>query len=946
MAAMTLDTIMIKIESDASKATGNIDKLSESLSKLRSSMKGGFNHLRTLGDSLEKLERVSQKIPSITKNLNNMSGFTSAMNSFSDISNPKGLTKVVSNLEKLPKVMSKITPKSLQNIERVSRQLADALTPLADKLATIAEGFSAISQLADKYGVSVTKVNEHNKQAFKSTSQLSDTLKGALSKGLKLFAKNSLTISKNVVKSFSNIHSKIKQVGLSLLGTRTLFTAVRKAVSEYMAMDKELTNSITNSWRAFGAQLAPAVEYAIHLFTQLMRVIYSVIKALFNVDLIARANAKAMASWALSSKETLGNLQKFDDLNVADFSKNNDENKLIDLEEIDLSPIQKVIDWVRKLKQEIKDAWSSGEWYGVGETLAEGLNGAIGAINIASLSNKLSKAASNFGDLLQGFIDKTEWTTVGTKLTEVLKLIPDTITKFLNEVPWEDVGKSLGEFLSTFRFDEIIMSLNNAFTTAVVNILDVLSTQDWETIGTRLYNVLANVFSNFDKILNAIPWEGIATAIRVALSKINWGKVIEKALATFFSTFAEILAGLTGTTKDEAAKWTLPVMALLPVLGLLIGLLPKVLSSVNDLDKDTKGFADTAASVKKALNLATIIVVLGGLILLLQEVGSLIQTFADSGKSASEVLGFLATIVGSIVVLIGALTAAAFVLGKSPDAMVGLILITVALNATLMNLAIVIPILLASFAYFIKTVAPPIIEILNTIFNGLEKIIKALGETLPPVLTTVGNLFDSIFNGIGYVVETIGKTILAVLDGMVKLVERVFDAIINFINKLGPAINNFVDNMIRAITRLVNFVVSGIEFMVNGIISAINGLSSGLRKIGNKLFNLIGVDVQFNPISKVYLDRFAPKLSTGTNNIPYEGIYHLHPGEAVVPKKYNPALGNGGSEETTQKLDTLISLMENMNFTNIVNVGNATLYKGQQAYNKMQNDKYGTTVNI
>ena len=72
----------------------------------------------------------------------------------------------------------------------------------------------------------------------------------------------------------------------------------------------------------------------------------------------------------------------------------------------------------------------------------------------------------------------------------------------------------------------------------------------------------------------------------------------------------------------------------------------------------------------------------------------------------------------------------------------------------------------------------------------------------------------------------------------------------------------------------------------------------------------------------------------------------MHPGEAVVPKKYNPALGNGGSDETNQRLDTLIAIMNNMEFTNVVNIGNETLYKKQQRYNKMQNDKYGTTVNL
>ena len=121
---------------------------------------------------------------------------------------------------------------------------------------------------------------------------------------------------------------------------------------------------------------------------------------------------------------------------------------------------------------------------------------------------------------------------------------------------------------------------------------------------------------------------------------------------------------------------------------------------------------------------------------------------------------------------------------------------------------------------------------------------------------------------------------------------------------------------------------------VTNIIKGINGLSKGLRQIGNKVFDIIGVDVKFNSISEIKI----PKLATGTNEIEYEGIYHLHPGEAVVPKKYNPALGNGytNSNEMNNKLDTLIDIMNNMSFTNVVNIGNETVYKKQQEYNKKQ----------
>jgi hypothetical protein len=64
---VTLDTVMINIESDAGKATSNIDNLAKSLETLKSSIKGGFNNLNKLASSLEKLKSASSGLKDISK---------------------------------------------------------------------------------------------------------------------------------------------------------------------------------------------------------------------------------------------------------------------------------------------------------------------------------------------------------------------------------------------------------------------------------------------------------------------------------------------------------------------------------------------------------------------------------------------------------------------------------------------------------------------------------------------------------------------------------------------------------------------------------------------------------------------------------------------------------------------------------------------------------------
>ena len=949
--AVTLDKVEIQISASAGKASENISHLTETLSALRSATKGGFNNLSKLAESLEELKSASSDLKTVKENISSLTDLTSSLKQLSDLPSPRGLGKIIENIQNIPSAFGKIDTKSIENIARVSNQLNDALTPLADKLGTIASGYSAVSKLADTYGVSVTKVKEYTKQSTNHTKYLT-TAMNTLGKQFKSLQKTNENFFKNLSRNTSSIISKIKQIGLSLLGTRTIFTATRKAVSEYMNMDAELTWKITNNWRALGAQLAPAIENVTWLFKQFIRVVYSVILALTGIDLIARANEKAMKGWGKSAKDTLGNLQKFDDLNVVEFPKGKgDEDSLIKLDKIDLSPIQKVIDWVRKLRDEIKEAWNSGQWEGVGVVLAEGLNGAMKAINFDYIEERFKKISNKFGDFLHGVVDNFDWSTFGTQLTRQLSLIPRMITTFFNSISWDEIGKGLNEALITFDPKFLIDSIFGAMGSFINSLQQMLSQIDGKVVGKKISDGIISVLSNIRTILDKINWEDLGKKIREIILNIDWKNVfgqIVGILGQVLMGIGETIRAIFGAkSKDDDGNNLavgLGVVGLVVILPTVIGLVKKLSDAKKTLTSGTsftEFFTEIGEGLNHLMTLGGVALVLGSFALVLESVTNLLQTFAKTGLSVGEVVGIMLAVFTPVV----ALMAAVKYLGPGMTAgLAPFSILMLEIAAILGVVAITLPVILDAAADFIERVAPQLNTVLNAIGDNISKIIKALGTVLPPIVRSIGTLFTTIFNGISKVVTTIGDTIVRILGAVGKLAETIFNAIINFINRLGPAVNNLVDNLIKAITKLINFVVSGIEFMVNGIIRGINGLTSGLRKIGNKLFDIIGVDVKIQPISEVYLQRFAPKLETGTNEVPYEGLYHLHPGESVVPKKYNPALGGGTNAETNERLDRLISILENMDTTTIVNIGNKELLKQQQKFNKSQNDKYGTDI--
>lgn len=1143
---VTLDTIVINIETNAGESTTNIGNLTTKLADLKEAIKGGFNNINKLSTALVQLSKASGKIEKIAENVKPMGQITSKMKSLAKVESPAGVRAAAKALEelavasekvaktgnnlyavdklvypltelaniqsatglgytvkqlekmssvapnigiivaqasRLPKMveplqalssietprafgyitrnlttleetLQKITPDTLKNLSKVADELTARLTPLAEQMNRIAEGFAALDALSSKYGITAGRVAKRTQETGKALGGLRNIIGKIIVSVGKL---NSITnkFTKSTEKGFDKAYSKIKQMGLSLLGTRTIFTATRKAVSEYMQLDEQLSKQTTNLWRALGAQLAPAIEYVLYLFKQFTRVVYSVIYALTGIDLIARANAKALSAMGKSAANALGNLQKFDDLNVVEFDKGGEDDKLIELDKIDLSPIQKVIDWMKKLKQSIIDAWNSGQWRGVGEVLAEGINGALNSVDFTKIKNGLRAVANDFGDLLQGFFDNLDASKLGSQLTEFLTLKPVAFTTFINSIPWSTIGERLSEAIATFDPAMIVKAWGDLGVALVNAIVQVLEKQSGAEIGKKLVATIGQIFKSIGDIFMAIPWGDIGKGIHDAIKQINWKDVLSglgDAFVGLLQKVNEFFAGLFGTDTDTMSKWLLPLLVGIPVL--VVGL-KKLFTTLKGGKSTTKSFAEGFEKVGSALST---IALLGGIALVISQITGLIKAFADTGLSVTDAVGLLVTvfvgiaaavmamaaafsfmdwtsIAAGVVILAGlaavlmSFTALIDTLGKSGievSSVIDLILVSlIALGGTmalitllgpamaaglgpfaalvalivasLVTLMVTLPVILEAIGTFIETIAPPLVDIITAIAAGIATIIDSIGIALPPILEAAGELFTSVFTGIATIVKSVGDTIYRIFEGIglvvttvgnaisnviesigtstatvftsifegaqgiitsigdviIKImktagevVDNVLNSILNFIWRLGPAITSFVDSTITNVTKLVNLVVSGVEFMINGIIGAINGLSSGLRKIGNKLFELIGVDVTFNPISKVSLDRFAPKLATGTNEIPYEGLYHLHPGEAVVPKKYNPALGNGTDEEVGQKLDKLINIMGNMEFTNIVNVGNKTLYKEQQKYNKLQNDIYGTTVNI
>jgi hypothetical protein len=362
------------------------------------------------------------------------------------------------------------------------------------------------------------------------------------------------------------------------------------------------------------------------------------------------------------------------------------------------------------------------------------------------------------------------------------------------------------------------------------------------------------------------------------------------------------------------------------ILGILLGI-GAVILLFELFSKTTKKMTPSIIEGANAfLKFAGIALILGAFALILHEVANLIEKFGKSGLKLTDVIGLMATVLGTVI----GLMASVALLGPAMTAgMIPFLAIIGGVSAILLIMAATLPTILDAVGKFIQQTAPSLNKTLQTIGILIQNIILALGTTLPPIINSVGNLYSKVFNGISKIINTVGIIIINIMRETSRLVSSVLSTLLRFINQLGPAINNFVDGAIRAVTKLINFVVSGIEYLINlVIVNPINNLIKTINKIP-------GVKIEL--MRKANVPRFRPRLARG-------GIIN-QPGRGV-PVGYGQAVGGERGQEgvlpltDSQQMELLgqsIGKYVSINLTNITKLDNRQIAKEQRKINA-QND--------
>lgn len=444
---------------------------------------------------------------------------------------------------------------SIQETAKQQDYLRTKIEDLKDLLAKADMGFEVgdtmkIEADIERLENRLRKLQSQGQNTGKEISSAFDKIKAKIKSagthlaGLGGKFKNVLSGSKNLGKTFTSTFNNgiksIKRFAMGLLSVRTAVSMVSKAMQSYLSYDTQLSNSIQNCWNVLGSLLAPILEFVISLFSKAVSYVNAFVEALTGINLVARANKKALDSQAKSTKklsDTQSSLDEFHTVSTDTGSGN--DNKPITVEPVDMDKLDFLFDWIDKAKK-----------------------------LLATLFDPIKEAWDNKG---KAFIDSLK------NAFESIKSLGIAVFSSIFEVWTNGTGQKIVE--------NILEMWTNVFN--IVGALSQALANAWNNAGngTAIIQAIADIFIGIQDIV-----------ISIANSLLNW--VMSDNFQSALNVVLGILADLFGYAQEIMA-WVVTMYEtyLAPVVDKILDCISRIIIAIGSIWEFLKPIIDTIIDV-------------------------------------------------------------------------------------------------------------------------------------------------------------------------------------------------------------------------------------------------------------------------------------------------------------------------------------------------------------
>ncbi len=503
------------------------------------------------------------------------------------------------------------------------------------------------------------------------------------------------------------------------------------------------------------------------------------------------------------------------------------------------------------------------------------------SIGVTAPLTALATAGVKYNATMESYLANLT-TLLGGNQQEAQKLL-DTLKEMANTTPYEatDLVKATQKMMAFgISADDSLKYLNMLGDIAMgdANKMDSL-TLAFSQISASGRASMEDINQMIDQGFNplTIIAEKTGESMGDLRDRVSAGGVSFKEIAGAFQT-ATSEGGTFYQSMDKASQTTNgKISSLKDAFNSALGsmtesLLPFVTEAVNGFTKLANWFANLDENGKR------VVLILAGIAMAIGPVVSIIGTLIKVGSGIKS----LVTIIKSWNVVTKLMTVAQGALNAVMN-MNPISLIVIAIVA----LIAIIVVLWNKCEWFREGVM--------TVINAIWGAIQSVGSFIMGVFQNVFNFVSGIFTNLWNVIQTVVNTIVSIFSTAWNTIKNVattvWNGILGLFSDGGKIFTGVVEGIAGVFKTIVNAIIKGINKVIRIPFDTINGILNFIRNI-----DILGVAPfkglwKQNPLPVPQI----PTLNVGTNYIAREGLAYLHEGEAVVPKKYNPAIGGYGN---------------------------------------------------
>lgn len=600
-----VDSLEIRISASSEQAANAVNKLAESLAKLKNAIpNSNFKGFENLAKSLKELADTAKGFEGSIGALAKAANAVERLTSIKSVRIPKSIGDGIRNIGTAAEM---VTPEAVENLDRMTRSLQRLqnldMKSAATSLRSVGKGVTNFKESTTKEETEEAKglrtVLGRLRERFKinidtkALDRVKNLAKAAWGHLKNLGNRIKLRIEAATIEKLKQRLAGIQKV-IKGLGRVAFYRAIRSAIKAItQAFDEGLKNAY-----AFSAGLADAVDGRIAValdslavksltmknqlgaaFGSLLTALAPIINALISlITALATAITQLFAAFSggtfLKAKDTTAKFA--DDMKKGGGAAKEWKNQLMGFDEInrledqsggggggggsaanpndmfDVVPIESAI---KNFVDDLKKAVLAGKWKQVGELIGNKINEAVSKIKWAEIGRKI-------GYYFNGAIQSFYYTLKTIRFDEIGASVATFINNALEQIDFQILGRTLIRkmtaawdffmgLLGTINWGMVGTKVGEFVRGALTEGKEWLESKDWKQVGENIKTSLSEFIEGLDKESTKEAIKGFFRAAVEAAFAVGEVLFPDGIIPTIVNEFVRVITDAVTAIKDE-----------------------------------------------------------------------------------------------------------------------------------------------------------------------------------------------------------------------------------------------------------------------------------------------------------------------------------------------------------------------------------------------------------